>query len=122
MRGGAANGGEPPADEAAEVEAAVAQVSEPDGAHSAGTAENTVVSVQEEIQSTKEVEDEGDKGESSDKRVVETDMGDVREADGGPNETGMEQTVFKVPLKRKKSDKVCDFRHLKKMDLEGASD
>lgn len=119
---GAANGGEPPADEAAAVEAAVAQVSDRGGARGAGTAENTVVSVQEEIQSSKEVENEGDQGESSDKRVVETDMGDVREVDGGPNETGMEQTVFKVPLKRKKSDKFCDFRHLKKLDVEGASD
>lgn len=73
---GAANGCEQPADEAAEVELAVARMSDHDGAHSAGTAENAAFSVEEEIQSAK---DEGDKGESSDKRPLEICMGDVRE-------------------------------------------
>lgn len=64
----------------------------------------------------------GDKGESSDKKVLEIDMGDVREADGRPNETGIELTVFKVPLKRKKSDKVNDSRQFKKVDVEDVPD
>ncbi len=50
-------------------------------------------------------ETEEDKGESSDTRVVEVVMRDVREADSWPNEIVSEQTVFKVPLKRKKTDK-----------------
>lgn len=45
----AANDGEQSAKETAEVESAVARVSDHDGAHGAGTAENAAVSVEEEI-------------------------------------------------------------------------
>ncbi len=65
---------------------------------------------------------EEDKGESSDTRVVEVVMRDVREADSRPNEIVSEQTVFKVPLKRKKTDKVHDYRQQKKIDLKDVTE
>ncbi len=52
----------------------------------------------------KKIETEEDKGESSDTRVVEVVMRDVREADSRPNEIVLEQTVFVVPLKSELSD------------------
>ncbi len=58
----------------------MARASDPDGAQSAGTSKDALVSV-EEIESEKNVETEEDKGESSDTRVVEVVMRDVREAD-----------------------------------------
>ncbi len=80
-----------------------------------------MVSVEEEIESEKNVETEEDKGESSDTRVVEV-MRDLREADSRPNEIVSEQTVFKVPLKRKKTDKVHDYRQQKKIDLKDVTE
>lgn len=100
------------------VESAVTRASNPDGAQSAGTSKDTLVSVEEEIESETNVETEEDKGESSDTRVLEVVMGDVREVDGRPNESVSEQTVFKVPLKRKKIDKAHEYRQQKKIDLE----
>ncbi len=91
----------------------MARASDPDGAQSAGTSKDALVSVEEEIESEKNVETEEDKGESSDTRVVEV-MRDLREADSRPNEIVSEQTVFKVPLKRKKTDKVHDYRQQRK--------
>ncbi len=99
----------------------MAQASDPDGAQSAGTSKDALVSV-EEIESEKNVETEEDKGESSDTRVVEVVMRDVREADSRPNEIVSEQTVFKVPLKRKKTDKVHDYRQQKKIDLKDVAE
>ncbi len=81
-----------------------------------------MVSVEEEIESEKKFETEEDKGESSDTRVVEVVMRDVREADSRPNEIVSEQTVFKVPLKRKKTDKVHDYRQQKKIDLKDVTE
>lgn len=122
---GAANGTVQPAgvtgeagETEAEAESAVARASDPDGAQSAGTSKDALVSVEEEIESEKIFETEEDKGESSDTRVLEVVMRDVREVDSRPNEIVSEQTVFKVPLKRKKTDKVNDYRQQKKIDLE----
>ncbi len=39
-----------------------------------------------------------------------------------PNEIVSEQTVFKVPLKRKKTDKVHDYRQQKKIDLKDVAE
>ncbi len=101
----------------------MARASDPDGAQSAGTSKDALVSVEEEIESEKNVEPEEDKGESSDTRVVEVVMRDVREADSTrPNEIVSEQTVFKVPLKRKKTDKVHDYRQQKKIDLKDVAE
>ncbi len=81
-----------------------------------------MVSVEEDIESEKNVETEEDKGESSNTRVVEVVMRDVREADSTrPNEIVSEQTVFKVPLKRK-TDKVHDYRQQKKIDLKDVAE
>lgn len=41
--------------------------------------------------------------------MFEIDIRDVREGDCRPNEIVLEQTMFKVSLKRKKSDKVHDY-------------
>ncbi len=101
----------------------MARASDPDGAQSAGTSKDALVSVEEEIESEKNVETEEDKGESSDTRVVEVVMRAVREADiTRPNEIVSEQTVFKVPLKRKKTDKVHDYRQQKKIDLKDVAE
>jgi len=101
----------------------VARASDPDGAQSAGTSKDALVSVEEEIESEKNVEPEEDKVESSNTRVVEVVMRDVREADSTrPNEIVSEQTVFKVPLKRKKTDKVHDYRQQKKIDLKDVTE
>lgn len=102
----------------AEAESAVACASDPDGAQSAGMSKDALVSVEEEIESETNVETEEDKGESSDTRVLDVVMGDGREVDGRPNESVAEQIVFKVPLKRKKTDKAHECRQQKKIDLE----
>lgn len=114
----AANGDEQLADEAAEVEPAVVAATGHDGDHSVDPMENESVSVEVEAQNAKEVDDEEDKGESSDKQNLEVVLRDVREVDDMQNETDVEKTVFKVPLKRKKSDSVHGFRQVKKVDME----
>lgn len=88
---------------------------------SAESAEDVAL-VEEEIEITNKDENEDDKGETSGENVVDVNTDVNREMAFGPNESGLEQNSFKVPLKRKTSDKGDGYRQPKKFEFEDTAD